>query len=213
MFKCKNICLFFVVFLLALRLNASANAQIVGPTVVTVGETVTYTNATNFIYLKWGWDVFMWEPQFIWYSVNNRGQPPDQVSPFTYTFEFPGIYEVYLTASGGDGPWLNEWIIVTVVEDESQTSPEEQIESVVEEVSNIINEPGVKLSKGNVKALTSKLTNAIESIEDEEIADAIDQLGAFINQVEAMIRSRRLPPGTGYQLIEEVQEIIDNLGS
>ena len=57
-------------------------------------------------------------------------------------------------------------------------------------------------------SLLVKLNAAQESLAVQDYADAINQLGAFINQVEALNRSRRLDAITTDSLIAIAREII-----
>ena len=70
-----------------------------------------------------------------------------------------------------------------------------QIENLTEEVC-ILEDEGV-LNQGEANSLISKLENALNSFEEENIQAARNQLGAFINQVDALISSGRLTPEKG----------------
>jgi hypothetical protein len=67
------------------------------------------------------------------------------------------------------------------------------------------------LNGGQGNSLTSKLDAAVRQIDRGNASAAINQLGAFINQVNALIRSGRLSPGEGQGLIGAADKIIGNL--
>jgi alpha-tubulin suppressor-like RCC1 family protein len=68
------------------------------------------------------------------------------------------------------------------------------------------------LNAGNANSLTSKLNNAIASINASSSTAAANQLQAFINNVNALVGSGRLPAATGTQLIDAANQIIALLG-
>ena len=69
------------------------------------------------------------------------------------------------------------------------------------------------LSAGNANSLTSKLNNAIARMNAGNATAAANQLQAFINEVNALVRSRRLAAATGAGLIDAARQIIAVLGS
>jgi len=66
------------------------------------------------------------------------------------------------------------------------------------------------LPKGIEKSLTSKLDNALDSLERGRANAAKNQLEAFIHEVEAL-RGKKLTDDEADALIEAVQCIIDNI--
>ena len=88
-------------------------------------------------------------------------------------------------------------------------TPQEAIEELIDEVENLITEE--KLNQGQGNALISKLENIIAKIDKGNIKPAINQLGAFINQVNAFIRGGVLSSEEGQPLIDAANEIIDML--
>ena len=71
--------------------------------------------------------------------------------------------------------------------------------------------PGLGLSAGNSNALSVKLQAAIASIAGGNNALAISELQAFINQVNALLRSGRLAAGQAAALTATAQGIIQSL--
>ena len=68
----------------------------------------------------------------------------------------------------------------------------EKISETIVKIENLINDiEEMGLHQGLEKSLTSKLKNAIKSLENGNIDDAINQLNAFINLVEAQ-RGKKL---------------------
>jgi len=66
------------------------------------------------------------------------------------------------------------------------------------------------LPKGTENSLTSKLQNAIQSLEKEQKNAAINQLNAFINEVQAQ-RNKKLTSQQADMLITEAQRIINTI--
>jgi len=67
------------------------------------------------------------------------------------------------------------------------------------------------LNTGNVKSLVSKLENAAASFEKDKIKTTINQLNAFINQIDALVQSKKLDQATGQSLIDDIKDVIDSL--
>ncbi len=71
------------------------------------------------------------------------------------------------------------------------------------------------LHANKVRPFTSLLNNAMRNIIEENEEDAVGQIGAFINQVTAAIRTRKVTPEAGEALIAEanfILALIDELG-
>jgi hypothetical protein len=68
------------------------------------------------------------------------------------------------------------------------------------------------LHAGLEDSLETKLSDALDSIADEEYDEASNQLEAFINQVEAQ-RGKKLTEGQADQLIESAEIIIYMISS
>ena len=66
------------------------------------------------------------------------------------------------------------------------------------------------LPKGTENSLTSKLQNAIQSLENGQQNAAINKLNAFINEVKAQ-RNKKLTNGQTDTLTSEAQRIINTI--
>ena len=80
------------------------------------------------------------------------------------------------------------------------------VETVIETVADLINASGLSLGQGN--SLITKLTNANVSFEQGRTRPAINQLNAFTNQVEALIRTGRLDAVIGQELLDQIANAI-----
>ena len=84
--------------------------------------------------------------------------------------------------------------------------PIPDIKLVMEDVADI-----ETINDGQANALLSKLQNAINKIESNQINGAIGSLKAFINQITVFINSGKISPEVGNPLIEAVNNIIYTL--
>ena len=62
-----------------------------------------------------------------------------------------------------------------------------------------------------MSSLTAKLAAALAALEGGNTGAAVNQLGAFINEVGALVRSRRLSEAEGASLIAAAQAVLDQL--
>ena len=85
-------------------------------------------------------------------------------------------------------------------------TPIEQIENLIEEVLDLPSQSNLK--NNQINGLLAKLNVAIDSIQAEEIQDAISQLGAFINQVNAFVNSGKITVEQGQSLIDQANAVI-----
>jgi hypothetical protein len=88
-------------------------------------------------------------------------------------------------------------------------TPREGIEGLIEQVQTLI--PG-SLNDGQGNALIAKLEAAIRQLDKGNVATALNQLEAFVNQVNAMISSGVLSAAEGQPLIDAANAIIAALG-
>jgi probable HAF family extracellular repeat protein len=105
-------------------------------------------------------------------------------------------------------PWEGENHAVLWLPDEPPT-PEEQTEALVAEVQNLI-DTGV-LNQGNGNALTTKLENALGKLEKGNTQAACNEMGAFVNLVEAFVNSGKLTEEEGQPLVEGAGSLIAEL--
>lgn len=109
-----------------------------------------------------------------------------------------GTYDVTLTVTDDKG--LTDSITVSLI----VTSPSEEVESLIDDIE------AMDLHQGLENSLTQKLMNVLQSIGYGWINDAINQLNAFINQVEAQ-RGKKLTEEQADYLVGGAQSIIDSL--
>jgi probable HAF family extracellular repeat protein len=79
-------------------------------------------------------------------------------------------------------------------------TPASQVEGLIARVEDLVNSE--ELEQQNASPLLAKLHRAHQAVLDGKSTTAVrGQLGAFINQVNALVRSRRLSSGRGEELI------------
>ena len=88
-------------------------------------------------------------------------------------------------------------------------TPEEQCDTLLNEVAELISE-GI-LNDGQGHALTVKLEKVLERISQGKIRQAINMLGAFMNQVADFVENGLLTSEVGDRLIEIAESIIADL--
>jgi len=87
-------------------------------------------------------------------------------------------------------------------------TPEERIHNLIVWV-NVDAAAGI-LSNGN--SLTTKLGAALGSLGGAKTQAAINELKAFLNEVDTMVKTGRLPAAASQPLIDGAEAIITNLG-
>jgi hypothetical protein len=83
------------------------------------------------------------------------------------------------------------------------------MEATIDEVESLVN-AGV-LNQGQGNALIEKLEQAERRLNKENKKTACNVLQAFVNQVEAFIKTGRLPEKEGQWLIETAKSVISQL--
>lgn len=71
---------------------------------------------------------------------------------------------------------------------------------------------GGSLNLGQANSLVSILSNAIERLNEGDAVPAVNQLNAFIHQVNAQVSAGRMTEDEGQALIDLAQLAIDSLG-
>lgn len=151
-------------------------------------------------------------------GVNNQFDQPSPVFGNYYdSFDVPGegcndvvapngICDDPFVFSGGqdNSPWTKAdgWLDVV--------SPVDKIEELIAEVDKL------DLNAGNKNALTKKLVNAIKNITNEDPTDdaeACEKLQAFINQLNAKVKSDKLDSSDVEEMIDSASNLIDELCS
>ena len=97
----------------------------------------------------------------------------------------------------GAGIAAGNWVVL---------SPAQHIEELIDDIAGL---PG--LNRGQKRALTAKLDNALRMLERGNERPAVRILRAFVNNVEALIRSGRLALEDGQPLIDEANAVIDQI--
>ena len=84
-------------------------------------------------------------------------------------------------------------------------TPRVMTQQLIDHVNALVAQGAI--SAGNGNALTAKLNAALQQINRGNARAASNQLQAFINQVEALVRGGRLTPAQGEFLIESARAI------
>lgn len=109
-----------------------------------------------------------------------------------------GTYDVTLTVTDEGG--ATDIITVSIV----VTNPSEEVTNLIEDIESM------DLHHGLENSLTQKLMNVLQSLGKWWVNDAINQLNAFINQVEAQ-RGNKLTEVQADYLVTAAQAIIGSL--
>ena len=80
-------------------------------------------------------------------------------------------------------------------------------------IANLVAQVNGVVSGGTANSLNAKLSSASASIDRGNLTAARNQLGAFINEVRALVQSGRLTQAQGDALVASAQRILDSLGS
>ena len=86
----------------------------------------------------------------------------------------------------------------------------EQVELLIDDIDTL--EAAGVLNGGNANALRSKLENLLAKIDKGQIGAAVNGLGAFINQVEALVAAGTLTEEQGAALIAAAEDAIEAMG-
>jgi len=127
-------------------------------------------------------------------------------SDFTldHVYVDPGSFAVVVTVTDDDGGVGSASFQVEV------GTVEDQIGSLIDDVEELLDDGTLKLGQG--KSLIGKLELALYMLKWGNIKKAITMLEAFIQEVEAFIRSGKLTPEQGNPLIAKAQAAIASLG-
>ena len=169
-------------------LNQSPVADAGTDQTVFVGEEVTFNGSGSY-------DPDGTIENYEWYFEDGFTESGITV---THTFIAEGIYTVILTVTDDDGAQAIDDVTITV------QTPYQAIENLIADIENL------SLNKGNINALTSKLYEAISSLEKENNNATINKLNAFINQVNAFI-PQKISAEDGQALIEAANRIINQI--
>lgn len=96
-----------------------------------------------------------------------------------------------------------------VVTIEVTPSPDTQLEDIEDEVAGLVG--AGTLGSGNGNALRAKLESARASLADGDCDSARNKIGAFINQVSALVGTGRLTETEGQSLIDAANAVVEDL--
>jgi Ca2+-binding RTX toxin-like protein len=111
-----------------------------------------------------------------------------------------GVAEITVRATDSGGLSTEDTFAVVVL------PTEQQIRELAEDVEEL-RISGV-LNNGNANALISKLSGALVKFDEGNLNAAVNQIYAFINQVNAFVISERLTPAEGESLINAANQIL-----
>ena len=128
---------------------------------------------------------------------------------FVATFPNTSVIGMFITATATNSTnTTSEFSQCVAVEN---PDPLQAIQALINDVESLVAQ-GV-LNHGNGNALISKLEAARKQLERGHIRPAGNQINAFINQVEAFIRSRKLTPQQGQPLIDAAMNILQQIAA
>jgi hypothetical protein len=80
--------------------------------------------------------------------------------------------------------------------------------TLVTNLINLVSNPFLQLTTGQISSLTDKLTNALASIQAGQNKQAINQLNAFISSVQTWLKTGKISPQSAGTLIAAANAII-----
>ncbi len=122
---------------------------------------------------------------------------------------FPIGMDLILEFDTGGGPGETFSTLTSLTS--SQVTVPDQIDAIVDSVGDL--ELDGIINGGQANSLNQKLEQALAHVSAGQTGPAINVLEAFVNQVNAYIRSRRLTPAEGAALIAAAQSVIAELES
>jgi len=125
------------------------------------------------------------------------------VTSYACAYPASGAFTARGRIEDKDGGFTDYTVGITV-------TPRQGIEGLIDQVHSL-NAWGF-LSYGHDRALIAKLDGAIKQLEKGKTKTAVNELHAFINQVEAMIAFDILAPWEGQALIDAANAILSALG-
>jgi hypothetical protein len=118
----------------------------------------------------------------------------------THTYAAAGLYTVTVSVSDGDGGVTESSLAVQIL------SPAGATEVIAQELVDLV-ASGV-VTEAQAGALTSKLDAAIQSLARQNATAAVNQLGAFKNQVNALVNGHKMTEEEAAALLDSADAII-----
>ncbi len=139
------------------------------------------------------------------YSYDCAGDGTFELAGSSYAcaFSAAGVFTPTGRIADKDGGFTDYSVSVTVL------TPRQGLDGLIDQVGALV--PGT-LNGGQGNALTAKLEAAIQQLDRGHVATAINQLEAFVNQVNALMSSGVLPVADGQPLVDAAQAILAALG-
>ncbi|HEX2076372.1 MAG TPA: DNA/RNA non-specific endonuclease [Longimicrobium sp.] len=123
----------------------------------------------------------------------------------SHTYAAAGTFTVTVRVTDSDGAVGVRTATVAV------QSPSQAIDGLADDVDGLVDAGDV--SRGNGVSLNAKLRAAQQQLARGNGATALNQLGAFVNEVEAMVSSGRLSAAQGEALAAAAQRIAQSIQS
>lgn len=143
-------------------------------------------------------------PLSYFWDFGDGPQPYGSRTGHTYTE--PGDYTVQLEVRDERDESTRDEVTITV----TQPGPEAAIQDLMNDVQALVT--GGTLSQDRADGLLMKLSAALTSLNNDLSTDACKQLKAFVNQVKATVKAKKLPSATGQALIASAEEIRTQIG-
>lgn len=146
-------------------------------------------------------------PLEYWWDFGEGFYPFGENTCHTYTEA--GEYTVTLEVRDEREDTDQASVNITVTQPNPPT-PQEAIQSLMDEVTTLVSQGQLGADRGD--GMVTKLSAAMTSLNNGLTTDACKQLKAFVNQVTASIKAKKLSSATGQALIASAQEIRTQIG-
>jgi DNA/RNA endonuclease G (NUC1) len=123
----------------------------------------------------------------------------------SHTYAAAGTFTVTVRVTDDDGAEGVRTATVTV------QSPSQAAAGLAGMVDALV--AGGSLNRGNGNALNAKVRAATAALERGQNHTAVNQLGAFVNHVQALVQAGSLSPAEGASLIAAAQRIVESIES